>query len=525
MKKIRRIILSCLFGCIFTFPVFAQNAYVEIDNIKKEIKTTDAAETKQEAKDSSKTISANFVDADIKQILSMFARQSGVNIIVSPEVKGKITIGLRELPLEEALKSVLMAAGLTYQMVGNTYVVMPSDAQPKGFFPLSPSDKAKKGTITLNVKEADLSYILETISTQTGIDVIMFGAIHEKLTVRIKNMPFEDALRRILSGTKYSYRKDGNLFIIGDSSNLAGTASALVTTRTFRLNYLKAKDTLLLLPPTIIPTNLKVNEYDNSLIVTGPIEIMDQMEKFLKDVDIANKQVVLETSVLELNQTGSKQLGLSYSGNLTANISAKTDPFQIIYDDTKSNVPQMQITLNALLESGDAQIRANPRVAATNGKEAFINVGKTINVKVTTGTQLAPVTSLQTISAGITLKMTPYIGNQGDITLDISTEVSSITGIGTEGLPEISSRKSQTTIRVKDNQPIIIGGLIQNSDLGSEGKIPILGDLPIIGSLFGVQKRKTEESELVIIITPHILKEGVILTSPLETIIPKGIKQ
>ena len=472
----------------------------------------------------SNLISVNFVEADIKDILTMFSKQSGINIIVSPGVKATVTVGLNNLSLEDAIKAILLSADLTYQMVGNTYVVMPLGEPVKSFMPIPSSIKTKKGNITLNLKDTDLQYILENLSNQTGVDIIMFGAIHDKLTVRLTDKPLDEALKMILSGTKFGFAKYKDIYIIGDATNLAGAASTLVQTKSYPLKYLKVKDAFALLPTTIPQANLKINELDNSFIVTGTTDIMDKMEEFMKEVDKPTRQVMLETAVLELNRKASKQLGLSFSGNLTSNITGSSNPFQIIYDDTKTNTTSMQITLKALIETGDARIRANPSVAASNGKEAMINVGKVVNVKVTTGTQLAPVTSLQTINAGITLKMTPVIGSTGEIIIDLSTEVSAITAVGVEGLPEISTRKANTTIRVKDGQTIAIGGLIQNDDINSDNKIPILGDIPLIGSLFGSRTKTENESELVILITPRLIKEGENLSSPLEQIIPKGVK-
>jgi type IV pilus assembly protein PilQ len=186
----------------------------------------------------------------------------------------------------------------------------------------------------------------------------------------------------------------------------------------------------------------------------------------------------------------------------------------MIFDSTKTDALAFQATLRALIENNEAKVKANPSLTAMNGKQATINVGRVLNVKVTLGTQLNQVVSLQSIEAGTKLQITPVIGANGDIITEVSAEASSITSMGADGLPEISKRSATTTVKLKSGQTVMIGGLVQSDDLGTDQRLPILGDIPFLGPLFGSKTRRQNDSELVIIITPHLLPEGESYQTP-----------
>jgi type IV pilus assembly protein PilQ len=171
-------------------------------------------------------------------------------------------------------------------------------------------------------------------------------------------------------------------------------------------------------------------------------------------------------------------------------------------------VGDFKASLKALIQDGKVKIRANPRVATLEGQKASIIIGKEQYYVIVTG--LAPYSygQLERIPVGVSLNMTPYISDKGEITVEIQPEVSDVVGTGATGLPVVSKRSVTTTIRVKDGETIVIGGLLQKNESTVRRKIPLLGDIPILGLLFSRTDRRVDEVETVIFITPHILTEG-----------------
>lgn len=455
-------------------------------------------------------ITLNFVDADIRDVLSLISQQTGLNVIMSNDVQGKLTLGLNKVPFEESLKAILVAANLAYEKVGGTFVVTAGNRPPSNMASLPPARPATKGQklVNLNIKNAELAFVVENLLSQAGEDVIVLGTLNGKVTARLSQVPLEEALGIVFSGTRYGFNKFRDMYVIGDPNNLAGNSAALAETVLFPIRYLQAKEILALLPPNIPSTMIKPNEAANALIVTGTRDFRQQVESFLKQIDIPTKQVSIETTVLELSKNASKQLGLTFSGQFGTDLTlGSSNPLALAFTSGGNGVPSLSAKLNALVESGQVKIKANPKIAATNGQEAEINVIRELNVKVTSGAKdLVPLTTIQTIQAGITLKITPYIGTAGDVNTKVSVELSSISGLSSDGLPEVSRRKATTTMRIKDGETASIGGILQSEAFMNTQKIPLLGDLPIVGSLFRTQSLQQDESELVIMLTPRILK-------------------
>jgi len=160
-----------------------------------------------------------------------------------------------------------------------------------------------------------------------------------------------------------------------------------------------------------------------------------------------------------------------------------------------------------MVEEGKATIRANPRVAALEGKEATIFVGQEKYYVIVTGPETYPYRTLESIAAGVTLSLIPYVAENGDITVHIAPEVSDVTGEGLEGLPVITKRRAETTVRVKDGETIVIGGLVQEQETKILRRVPLLGYIPLVGILFRYYRPTKSQTEVVIFITPHLQPE------------------
>jgi type II secretory pathway component GspD/PulD (secretin) len=475
------------------------------------------------AAQSTKRVTLSFVQTDVRDILSILSEQAGINIVAAPGVQGKISITIKDVTPEEALDALCAASTLTYQLVSRSYVVYPANAAA----PMVAAPLARRGvvakTVTLNQRNVELQKVLEDLATQSGYDIVIFGNLQERVSVRLSQAGFEEALSMVLFGTRYTYVKQRDVYMVGDSQTMTNrTQGTLTDTVSFRLKHLKAKDVVTLLPNALMLTAPKVDEAGNAILVTGSQETMARMDRFLRQVDVAPQQVRIDATLLELSRKASKELGLTFSGNPAGAVSLSqpgpasggASPFQMIFDSTKTDALAFQATLRALIENNEAKVKANPSLTAMNGKQATINVGRVLNVKVTLGTQLNQVVSLQSIEAGTKLQITPVIGANGDIITEVSAEASSITSMGADGLPEISKRSATTTVKLKSGQTVMIGGLVQSDDLGTDQRLPILGDIPFLGPLFGSKTRRQNDSELVIIITPHLLPEGESYQTP-----------
>ena len=398
----------------------------------------------------------------------------------------------------------------------------------------------RKDKVTLTAVNAPLSQVLEEIARQTGIDLLVVGSADEKVTVRLSDVSVEEALRMVLMGTKYivipmlrgggehqeEKHQSGNpnqrRFLIGEWGDptkwTSPTLSALLETRRFDLKFLKAEQIPQILSPAIPTGIVKVLSDQNAVLVTGPKEFLDRVEKEIEKADRPARQVVIEAQVLEVSERGMRQLAIGLSGQ-RGMLKGEwgTSNFQgllLVLQEGAGLPSQFLAQIQALIEKGEAKTLARPKVSAVSGKKASIEVVQELYFRTapffgptpTQPTPIVPFFQLQAITAGVKLEIMPVIGAEGDILLEITPEVSSVVGITTEGLPQLATRKATATIWVREGQTVVLGGLRQREESKVTTKFPLISSLPLLGEIFKSHRKEVRESELIILLTPKLLE-------------------
>jgi len=440
--------------------------------------------------------------ADVREVLIEIARQSGVNIVADKSVSGKVNIHIDNIPFDTGLRTFLNANGFNTTKTGGIYQV---SALEKG---KSLTLNVNEGLLSIDVQKADLSEIIRQIATQSGLNLIIFGSVREPINVRFNQVLLDEALRIIFSGTKYAYKREGNILMVGQSSLNSPAATILSSQKYIPLKYLKTSEIFSLLPVTIPASNIKVLKNQNAIVAIGTEEKIREIEKYINIIDQAPQQIMIEVLVVEYTDSKAVDFGLSGSYQYKRFQGALSAAGKLGADFNLKAVGMLpedfSISLQAQVSKGKAKVRANPQIATINGKEASINVGWVGYYEITSGTQDNPITSLQSIQAGIVMRIVPWANSLGEITTELHQEVSGAVP-GAQGLPEVTKRTVDTTIRVRDGETIIIGGLIQSEEQKNSKRIPLLGDIPFVGWLFGDTSTTKRKSELVTYITPHIL--------------------
>jgi hypothetical protein len=165
--------------------------------------------------------------------------------------------------------------------------------------------------------------------------------------------------------------------------------------------------------------------------------------------------------------------------------------------------------VNLLVQNGNGRVLADPRITTLSGRTASIRAGDTISILTTTAGNAGTIatTQVQSFQTGVTLDITPLVDAEGGITVNLHPVVNSLAGTN-NGVPEISTRDTQTTVHLHDDETLVIGGLIQQTDTRTTNKIPLLGDLPLVSLLFRNDQVNGERNELIIVVTPHLVKPG-----------------
>nr|MDP9105952.1 hypothetical protein [Candidatus Eremiobacteraeota bacterium] len=267
------------------------------------------------------------------------------------------------------------------------------------------------------------------------------------------------------------------------------------------------------------------------LILTGSPQSIRAGRELIAELDVVPQSVVLDTEILELDENSSKNLGLQLGNSVQSTfteqqppLDANNNPTRLIGIQPFGRSPiNFTATLNLLISRGNARVLADPRITTLSGRTATIRAGDTLSILTTTGggTGTIATQQLQSFQTGVTLDITPIVTNNGELTVALHPVVNSLTGFF-NNVPEISTRDTQTTVHLRDNETLVIGGLIQENSQHTENKIPLLGDIPLIGRVFRNQNNTSTRNELIIVVTPHIINGNATSTVP-SAAIPPGM--
>jgi type II secretory pathway component GspD/PulD (secretin) len=290
--------------------------------------------------------------------------------------------------------------------------------------------------------------------------------------------------------------------------------------------------------------DLKITVQPNStrLILSGSSYSIERAKALIAQLDVPEPLVELDTNVYEVDEGIQKQLGLKFPtpvlsttySELTPSTSASGEaPRQPLSLQGLTRTPlTLGAELDFLVATNQAKILEDPRITTFSGRTASIRAGESVNILTTAGGGSGTVatTQIQSFQTGVTLDITPVVNADGYITVTLHPSVNSEAGVSAAGVPNIQTRDTTTTVGLHDGETLVVGGLIEENDSRTVQKIPLLGDLPLIGRLFQDVGVNHTRNELIVTVTPHILRtprsadEAMVQPTPgvLPTIDPRA---
>lgn len=435
------------------------------------------------------------------------------------------------------------------------------DAPPRAALPSSPpAAPSAPGLISIDFKDADVRQVLRIISLKSGVDIVPSPSMEALVTIKLTNVPWEEALDIILRTYGFTYERKGNIVRV---MTLEALEQEALATEVFPLNYAKAKEV-----PDIIKEMLsdrgrvKYDERTNTVIATDIPANLFQIKRVVERLDQRTPQVLIETKVVETKLAKDEKLGIDWSDSLSLTASATTVPSTFPFPRgaslgefgeqflpfpgefspvTGAYVPTGQIptkggtftfgtltstglaiAMNFLQSRTDTKIISNPSISALNNQVAKIHIGSEYpipNYTIESTTGKTTISGYTSKPLGTILEVTPHVNPNNEIVVEVkpnvtafSSKVTYDTGQSSSvSLPEFSIQTAQTQVRIKSGDTIAIGGLIKETDQKKEVKVPILGDIPIVGLLFkNVERYGTSDparQDLLIFLTVNLMKE------------------
>ncbi|HFA5771716.1 TPA: type IV pilus secretin PilQ [Neisseria gonorrhoeae] len=441
----------------FTFQVLPKKQNLESGGVNNAPKTF-----------TGRKISLDFQDVEIRTILQILAKESGMNIVASDSVNGKMTLSLKDVPWDQALDLVMQARNLDMRQQGNIVNIAPRDE-------LLAKDKA---------------------FLQAEKDIADLGALYsQNFQLKYKNVEEFRSILRL------------------DNADTTGNRNTLVSGR----------------------SSVLIDPATNTLIVTDTRSVIEKFRKLIDELDVPAQQVMIEARIVEAADGFSRDLGVKFGATGRKKLKNETSAFGWGVNSgfgggdkweaqTKINLPVAaaanSISLVRAISSGALNLElsaseslsktktlANPRVLTQNRKEAKIESGYEIPFTVTTASGGGNSTNTELKKAVLGLTVTPNITPDGQIimTVKINKDSPAQCASGNNTILCISTKSLNTQAMVENGGTLIVGGIYEENNGNTLTKVPLLGDIPVIGNLFKTRGKKTDRRELLIFITPRII--------------------
>jgi general secretion pathway protein D len=386
--------------------------------------------------------------------------------------------------------------------------------------------------VTLQFRDAPTKMVFEVLARQTGINFVLDKDVKSdsKTTIFVQEVPIEEAIDLVLDQNALARQiLSSNMVLIYPNTPAKQKDYEEQIVHTFYLTNAVPKDVEGLLKSMLGTKTLFVDERTSVVVMRDTPEAVRMAEKLVASIDVPEPEVLIEVEVLEIARSKLLNLGITPPSSFTASATsiakgatagATGGASGLVLSDLSHqnantiSVSSVSLTANALQTVGNTNTLASPRIRARNKEKAKILIGSRVPV-ITTSTALltsgtANSSSVQYLDVGLTLEVQPTVYQDGDVAIKIGLEVSSITNTittaqGTTAYT-IGTRNANTLLRLKDGETQILAGLIQDSDTRNAAGIPGLSQIPIVGRLFGSHNSDREKSEIVLSVTPHIIR-------------------
>jgi type IV pilus assembly protein PilQ len=431
--------------------------------------------------------------------------------------------------------------------------------------------------LTLNFQDIETRAVLQLLAETSGRNIVVSDTVQGNVTLRLRNVPWDQALDIVMTTKGLDMRQNGNVIIVAPAEEIAARETADLEAKQaiaelepmysefLQVNYAKASDLAALISADSGGNSMlsergsiAVDERTNTLLVHDTAERLQNIRRMVTTLDIPIKQVLIESRIVVVNDDFSRDLGIrlgatalhesgtNSGGTFISGTGAGTDTMvNSALDNLGTNgtifpveVPQLgnrynvnvpiadaagrfalavleadylvDLELTALEAEGRGEIVSTPRVITANQKEAIIEQGVEIPYQQAAS---SGATTIQFKKAVLSLTVTPQITPDNNIIMDLRVHKDSVGDIISTGglggtVPSIDTRAVQTQVLVADGQTVVLGGIYETERRETISKVPVLGDIPVVGNLFKSRQRIDNKAELLIFVTPRILDEG-----------------
>jgi len=408
--------------------------------------------------------------------------------------------------------------------------------------------------ISIDFRDTPIDDVIRAVAEQADVDIVKSPKVIGNVTTKLTDIPLEEALKNILTAHGYGYVADKNMITIMPIADIIDKPEMLVS-RIYRITYADVKGVEAALKKFISSKgSLSASPSTSNIIVTDTESKIKAIDTFIEEIDRITPQILVEVRIYDITSRETLDLGVEWqvgrntvygSGTtgttdgtglitgLGTNPTGSRDPFitglfSNPTTETTSNSGVLRLgllnssididaVLKAQQETINAKLLANPRILVLDNETALFDIVREIPYTETTQTVGGSTETVKFKPVGVRLEVTPHVTRGGMLRLSITPEFSVVVGTLVAGtVPTVDTRKVDTIALVKDGQTVVLGGLRKKDVSQQINKIPLLGDLPLVGALFRFEGEDTVNSEIVVFITPRIIEQPVMTEDELR---------
>jgi len=415
---------------------------------------------------------------------------------------------------------------------------------------LSPVQQRMQQEISIDFKDTPIDDVLMIMAKQADVDIIKSPKVEGTVTATLTDVPLAEAMTSILEAHGYAYITTDNVIRVVPKDEVFDVREKLIS-RVFRITYANVEDVEKALRQFISDRGaISSNPGTSNIIVTDTESKVKAINSFIEEIDRITPQILVEAQIYDVTSSDNLDLGVKWQagtttsfgqpgtdqllgnkmgtvGNIVGGITDtaigsafnsginRADTEGLLRLGVLNDSIHVDAALFAAQDDVRAKLLANPRVLVLDNEQAEIKIVEEIPYQqLTDSTQGGSIGTTEFRDVGVELRVTPHLTREGLIHLKLNPKFSTITGSvnivsGDDNIPQpvVATRETTTTALIKDGQTVVIGGLKKQDKIQETSKIPLLGDLPLLGALFRFEGESTVNSELVVFITPHVVEK------------------
>lgn len=489
----------------------------------------------------------HFLSLDLKgdslwRVAEEITRLSGKNFVLSPDIRNKsVNAFIQNRPIDQVVDMLGKSNNLNLKIEDDFYSFSaqeadPSNAKNNGSQKNASSGKGTnftlkqtpEGGLDVTATNAEVNEIIMGAANELGIHYVLYSNLEGKANLDVKNSSFDDLMGRLFNGSKYSYSKIDDVYMIGELKLEGIRKTELVKLENRTIESVKAAI------PKELMTDVEINEFVelNGLILTGSERKIEELKSFISQIDVVVPMVQIDVMILYSKKGSSNKTGIKAGlkdkptatggdifpgldvemGSQTINAILNTiSGFGIV--NLGQVTENFYVSLQALESNSIIDIESTPKISTLNGHEASISIGETtyyqetqVNVQTSvTNSGVVQSKTWKSIDANLSVKIKPFVSADEYVTLTISVEQDDFSGkVDPSSPPNISTQTLESLVRVKNGEVILLGGLERKKNNDSGSGVPWISRIPILKWVFSSRLKEKEKSKLHILIRPTV---------------------